>query len=92
MTTLLIKDLVVTEELDRKAMASVRGGTSKGAYPMYWAPYAEGATNEFKFDASQLLSQSQNTLVNNGNNVAFSDHITATVNPHQDGHNTIRFG
>jgi hypothetical protein len=46
---------------------------------------------ESSFDAAQLISQSQNTLVNNGNNVAFADHIDANVKPKQTATNTINF-
>ncbi|HEY0844476.1 MAG TPA: hypothetical protein VGE12_03865 [Noviherbaspirillum sp.] len=90
MSTLMIKDLAITEALDRKAMSLVRGGTGKIAYP-YWSPQFSLTKNDFSFDASQLMSQTQNTVVNNGNNVAFADGISATVNPHQNGKNTINF-
>ena len=94
MKTLLIKDLPVTEELDRKAMAGVVGGTSQGytSYNGYSTPFGGTSKSEFSFDASQMLDQSQKTLVNNGNNVAFASDITATVKPHQTGTNTINFG
>ncbi|WP_292932577.1 hypothetical protein [Noviherbaspirillum sp.] len=93
MKTLTIKDLSRTEELDGDAMASVHGGTGKGSYPSYWGgPSYSVDKNDFSFDASQLLSQSQNTVVNNGNNVAFADNITANVNPTQTGTNKINFG
>lgn len=91
MTTLMIKDLTVTEQLDSKSMAAVRGGMGKEYSSYGWAPYASLTKNDFSFDASQMLAQTQNTTVNNGNNVAFSDCIKATVNPHQDGKNTINF-
>lgn len=81
-----------TEELDRKEMAAVRGGMSKATSPYYWGPVFDFAQTDFKFDASQMLGQSQNTVVNNGNNVAFSSGITANVNPHQDASNNISFG
>lgn len=94
MKTLLIKDLPVTEELDRKAMACVVGGTSQGytSYNGYSSPFGNISKSEFSFDASQLLGQSQNTLVNNGNNVAFSHDITSTVKPEQTGTNNINLG
>ncbi|HJV88607.1 MAG TPA: hypothetical protein VJ698_24290 [Noviherbaspirillum sp.] len=93
MKTLTIKDLSVTEELDRDAMAAVHGGTGMGSYPYYWGgPSLSVNKNDFSFDAQQLLSQSQNTEVNNGNNVAFSDNITANVKPTQNGTNKINFG
>jgi hypothetical protein len=96
MHTLIIKDLVVTAELDSKAMAAVRGGMSKSwsmgkdSYQPYEPSY--GKYGDFSFDAKQSLGQDQQTLVNNGNNVAFANNITATVEPHQTGTNTINFG
>lgn len=91
MTTLLIKDLAVTEDLDRDAMTAVRGGSHKGMLPYYWGPQFDFAKSDFKFDTSQMLAQTQNTTVNNGNNVAFSSGITANVTPHQNGSNNINF-
>lgn len=105
MTTLIVKDLPVAEELDRKAMASIQGGMcgSCGSYslpgspsswdsPSSWSPQFSGSKNDFNFNASQSLNQSQNTLVNNGNNAAFVSGITANVNPTQNGSNNIKFG
>lgn len=87
MTSLTIKDLAITEELDAKALAAVHGGTSKGV-PAYWAALYGGSTN-FSFDATQMLSQTQNVLNNNGNNVAFASGISSAVNPTQTGSNNI---
>ena len=93
MQTLIIKDLAATAELDRKAMSAVRGGTGYGYMPSYWdGPSFNFTKNDFSFNASQSLGQSQNTLVNNGNNVAFASDITANVNPSQHGSNNINFG
>ena len=94
MTTLTIKDLSVTAELDRKEMAAVRGGTSKGMTSQYtpYMPSLSYKQSDFDFNASQLLGQQQNTEVNNGNNAAFVDCISATVNPSQTGSNNIHFG
>lgn len=87
MTTLIIKDLDVTEQLDRTAMAAVHGGIYKGAsayvFPFYSAP------SSFSFDATQMLGQTQNVVNNNGNNVAFASGISSTVNPTQTGSNNI---
>lgn len=91
MATLMIKDLSVTETLDRKAMSAVRGG-NKGMAAYYWGPTMSFEKNDFSFNASQMLGQNQQTVVNNGNNAAFVHGITANVNPHQDGKNTINFG
>jgi hypothetical protein len=98
MKTLTIKDLSIATDLDSKALASVRGGTGYGMQqsyctPSYWCgPQYEPSKNEFNFNAAQQLGQSQNTMVNNGNNVAFASGITSTVTPTQNGHNTINFG
>ena len=90
MKTIMIKDLSLTEELDRKAMASVHGGMVKGSMPS-WVSVFDITNSDVKFDASQLMSQTQDTFVNNGNNVAFASGIRSTVNPHQTGANTINF-
>ncbi|KIF83312.1 hypothetical protein [Noviherbaspirillum autotrophicum] len=101
MQTLMIKDLTVTEEIDRKEMAAVRGGQGSGLYcppssypgmPSSWGPVYDLPKNDFNFNASQSLGQSQNTVVNNGNNVAFASGITANVSPPQHGSNNINFG
>ena len=101
MTTLMIKDLPIASDLDRTAMASVRGGYYKGlpasCLPSYCAPdwgmpTSYGAPkSEFSFDASQMIGQSQNVVNNNGNNVAFAHGITSTVNPTQSANNNINF-
>ncbi|QDZ28050.1 hypothetical protein [Noviherbaspirillum sp. UKPF54] len=97
MQTIIIKDLAVTADLDRKAMHAVRGGTGSGYMPSY-SPYSWGGPSldfnksDFNFNATQSLGQSQNTVVNNGNNVAFASGITANVNPTQTGSNNINFG
>ena len=93
MHTLIIKDLAVTADLDRSAMAAVSGGTGKSTMPSYYnGPLVGIEKNAFSFNADQALAQCQDTLVNNGNNVAFSNCITATVNPHQNGKNSINVG
>jgi hypothetical protein len=99
MKTLILKDLPLASDLDRAAMASVHGGMSCGptppAYgcaPSYPAPQASLSKNDFSFNAAQSLCQDQNTMVNNGNNVAFACGISSNVQPCQTGTNTINFG
>ncbi|HJV50432.1 MAG TPA: hypothetical protein VJ652_03170 [Noviherbaspirillum sp.] len=106
MQTLIIKDLAATAELDSKAMRAVRGGTGYGympscapsapSYPCgptsWGGPSFDFTKNDFSFNASQSLNQGQNTVVNNGNNVAFASGITANVSPTQNGSNNINFG
>jgi hypothetical protein len=87
MTTLLIKDLAAATELDRATMASVRGGY-KAAVPSWMPGY--GATNT-SVKAEQLIGQCQDVVNNNGNNVAFANCISSTVNPTQTGNNSINF-
>ncbi|WP_194726819.1 hypothetical protein [Noviherbaspirillum malthae] len=92
MKALTIKDLSVSKELDAKDMSSVRGGHGFHRMPaLFSAPLFSFAKSEINFDASQSLGQSQNTEVNNGNNVAFASGIKSTVNPTQTGKNTINF-
>jgi hypothetical protein len=86
MKSLTIKDLSITEELNSRAMSAVRGGN----LPSYWPGYSSTSA-DFSFNATQLMSQSQNTLVNNGNNVAFSQNLDSNVKPKQTGTNTINF-
>lgn len=94
MKDLLIKDLSLAAELDDAAMSAVSGGTGyympKDCFPSYPKfDYPKGG--DVSFNASQMLGQAQDTLVNNGNNVAFSSGISAHVNPSQHGTNTINF-
>jgi hypothetical protein len=96
MSALTIKDLSVSSDLDSAAMTGVRGGTGYAAMPAWfgqsYAPSLSLSSNEFNFAATQGLSQSQNTQVNNGNNVAFASGITSNVNPTQNGSNNIHLG
>ena len=97
MTTLMIKDLAIASDLDRSAMAAVRGGYYKGSAPS-WMPgygghdgYGGYGATKTTISAEQLIGQSQNVVNNNGNNVAFSHGITSTVNPTQTANNSINF-
>lgn len=87
MTSLTIKDLAITEELDAAALAAVSGGTAV-RLPVSWMPVFGGPT-DIAVNASQALGQTQNVLNNNGNNVAFASGISSTVNPSQHGSNNI---
>ncbi len=91
MKTLIIKDLSRTLQLDRSAMADVIGGMYKGGSPFSLAVF-DKSKHSFSFDATQAIGQSQETVVNNGNNVAFAHDITSTVKPIQTASNTINFG
>jgi hypothetical protein len=89
MNTLMIKDLSVTEQLDRKAMSAVRGG---------YVPFP--TSNYFNFmpisiDTSKHVtaSQSNSTLVqiqaSNGDGSAFQDNVHMNINPTVDNSNSI---
>ena len=96
MKTLTISDISVTEELDRKAMADVRGGMK--AYHSYLPWYGHGgdSTKNFSFDAVQQINQGQNVATNVGNNVAVlggfaSPHVAVTATQDADIRNDVKF-
>jgi hypothetical protein len=89
MKTLIIKDLDRTEQLDRSAMAAVRGGWS-----MYAPSYKTGdLTYKPSYDSSinalQNLGQEQNVMTATANGSAFLDHVDVHSNVHQNGQNKI---
>ncbi|HEX7910782.1 MAG TPA: hypothetical protein VF534_22185 [Paraburkholderia sp.] len=91
MNTLMIKDLSITEELDGRAMSAVRGGYSYG-YPTssYFNFSPVYAPNESKnILASQGINNAVNIQSANGNNVAFANCITSTINPCVNTSNNI---
>lgn len=89
MSALTIKDLSRTEELDRSAMAGVRGGTG-WIFPYY------DTTNVFKskIDATQYNQQMQSFSTAVGNNVALVDKFKPHVDVHgtQSASNNINVG
>jgi hypothetical protein len=90
MKTLNIKDLARTEELDRTAMATVRGGTKK----MGWGGYSFGdltyaPSTDTSITASQDLMQMQEVVNATANGSAFLDNINVTNDVSQKGTNKI---
>jgi hypothetical protein len=90
MKTLTIKDLALTCELDRDAMARVRGGysmqqQSRSLVPMpsYSPSYSSSV------DARQGLQQLQDVVNATANGSAFIDGVHATNNTDQFGQNNI---
>ncbi|MFJ1471798.1 hypothetical protein [Massilia orientalis] len=89
MNTLSIKDLALTCELDRGAMAHVRGGHGKmqqpshGLSPMpaYFPSYNSTV------DVDQNLQQFQNVTNATANGSAFIDGVTVHNNTSQFGQN-----
>jgi hypothetical protein len=89
MNTLIIKDLDRAEQLDRTAMAAVRGGWSVYA-PSYkmgdvtWAPSSDSSIN-----AAQSLGQLQNVMTATANDSAFLSGVSVNNTTHQNGKNVI---
>jgi hypothetical protein len=89
MKSLTITDLARTEQLDRSAMALVRGGFNTGSpgYPTGNVNYTP------KFDSSitafQNLAQMQEVVTATANGSAFLDGVNVHSDVHQDGENKI---
>ncbi|VXB29297.1 conserved hypothetical protein [Burkholderia sp. 8Y] len=82
MKTLTIKDLPITEELDRRAMSAVRGGMG------YLLPSFDFSKTSLSFNTQQMVQQEQNTSNQNGVNVAFASGIHSDLHPVQKGSNS----
>ena len=89
MKTLTINDLGVTRELDRNAMAAVRGGHGSGHAS--WFPQVEPSKSS-SLDATQDLTQLQKVVNATANGSAFIDCVDVTNNTHQYGQNNILVG
>jgi hypothetical protein len=89
MNTLIIKDLDRAEQLDRTAMAAVRGGWSVFApsYKMGDVTYAP--TSDSSINAAQSLGQLQNVMTATANDSAFLSGVTVNNTTHQNGKNVI---
>ncbi|MEN3278209.1 MAG: hypothetical protein V7631_3999 [Massilia sp.] len=93
MNTLTIKDLARTEELDRSAMAGVRGGWSMGS-PGYMPPFKAGdlryaPSYDSSITATQNLLQKQDVTTATANGSAFVHGVHVNSDVHQDGENKI---
>jgi hypothetical protein len=86
MTTLMIKDLSLTEELDRTAMAAVHGG--RFAFPSL--DFSSRFSSDVDVKATQLVDQRQKFAV--GNEVALVDNFEPKVTGNQTALNTINVG
>ena len=91
MKTLIVKDLARTEQIDRTAMAAVRGGWKMGSPTTY--PMMGDVKSPPSFDSSlhatQSLVQMQDVINATANGSAFLDNIHAVNNVSQDGTNKI---
>ena len=89
MKTLTIKDLDRAEQLDRTAMAAVRGGWNVFAPSYKMGDYTYAPTSDSSINAMQSLSQQQNVLTATANESAFLAGVTVNNNTHQNGKNKI---
>jgi len=92
MSTLTIKDLHVTAELDSKKMSAVRGGFSYMPYPSYnFVNVMPISINDSKnvfgkqSNATEIGSQ-----IATGNDSAFLDNVFTKSNPYVDNSNSIK--
>jgi len=90
MKTLTIKDLALTCELDRDAMARVRGGYNMQQQSHSLVPMPSySPTYSSSIDARQGLQQLQDVVNATANGSAFIDGVHATNNTDQFGQNNI---
>jgi hypothetical protein len=89
MKSLIITDLARTEQLDRGAMAQVRGGFKMGTpgYPLGDVNYAPSFDSSIT--ATQNLAQMQEVVTATANGSAFIDGVTVHNNVDQHGENKV---
>jgi hypothetical protein len=89
MKRLIITDLARTEQLDRGAMAQVRGGFKMGTpgYPLGNVSYAPSFDSSIT--ATQNLAQMQEVVTATANGSAFIDGVTVHNNVDQHGENKV---
>jgi hypothetical protein len=96
MKTFAIKDLALTNELDRDAMAAVRGGHSSSPSMPSYSPksllpsYPPSGSSSISVD--QSLSQFQSVLNATANGSAFIDGVDVHNNTSQFGQNNVVVG
>ena len=90
MKTLTIKDLDRAEQLDRTAMAAVRGGHNEYYAPSFkMGDFTYAPSSDSSINAMQSLSQQQNVLTATANDSAFLAGVSVDNNVHQNGKNKI---
>ena len=89
MKTLTIKDLDRAEQLDRTAMAAVRGGWNVFAPSYKMGDYTYAPTSDSSINAMQSLSQQQTGLTATANDSAFLAGVSVNNDTHQNGKNKI---
>ena len=89
MNTLSIKDLARTEQLDRSAMAGVRGGWSMLAPNYKLGDLSYAPKHDASITAVQNLLQQQDVTTATANGSAFVHGVHVDSDVHQDGQNKI---
>jgi hypothetical protein len=89
MKTLTIKDLDRTEQLDRSAMAAVRGGWNMFTPSFKTGDLTYKPSYDSSINAVQNLGQEQNVMTATANGSAFLDGVDVHSNVHQNGQNKI---
>jgi len=90
MKTLTIKDLDRAEQLDRTAMAAVRGGHNEYYAPSFkMGDFTYAPSSDSSINAMQALSQQQNVMTATANESAFLSGVTVNNTTHQNGKNKI---
>ena len=89
MKTLIITDLARTDNLDRAAMAAVRGGWKMSSLTYPPGDYSYAPKFDSSLHASQNLTQAQSVLNSTANGSAFLSGVHANNNTTQNGSNNI---
>jgi hypothetical protein len=89
MKTLIIKDLARTEQLDRTAMAGVRGGWKMNSPSYSFGDLTYAPSYDSSIHATQTLLQSQEVMNATANGSAFVDGVHVNSDVSQKGNNTI---
>jgi hypothetical protein len=89
MKTLIIKDLARTEQLDRTAMAGVRGGWKMNAPSYSFGDLTYAPSYDSSIHATQNLFQAQSVTNATANGAAFVSGVHVDSNVSQRGDNTI---
>jgi hypothetical protein len=92
MNTITIKDLAITEQLDRNAMAAVHGGWKMPAPSYSFGTLNYSPNSDSSIHTSQDLMQVQNVLNETANGSAFLENVTTTNTTKQFGQNNISIG
>lgn len=89
MKTLIIADLARTEQLDRSAMAQVRGGFKKESYGYSLGDVSYAPSFDSSITATQNLAQMQDVLTATANGSAFIHGVSVHSDVDQHGENKI---